>query len=51
MKPTTLENQIADQRFKISEPDRAFMEYLNDCNGYTNDVPGTYTGMGIKNNE
>ena len=39
MKPTTLENQIADQLFKITKSDDNFRNYMLDCNSdYCNSV-------------
>ena len=32
MKPTTFENLIAEQQFKISKPDETIFIYLTDCN-------------------
>jgi len=31
MKPTTLENQITDQLFKITEQDEQYINYIIDC--------------------
>ena len=47
MKPTTLENQIADQLFKITKSDDNFRDYMLDC---SNDNSNIVLQRNIKDN-